>query len=128
MDVLKVDLVMMNVGPLGSLVIQPYPVAEGFEPPFQHPFGLVLLGGDQAYDIFVQALGGYVRVDVDGEAPLVVRVQVAGRRSRPRDYLGRCHLACLQRAVSVLSEGQVSDFNLSVEDVNIVDQLGQQLC
>ncbi len=46
-------------------------MAIGLQPPLQHEVGLVLLGGDEADDVFIQALGRAVFVDVGDEAPLV---------------------------------------------------------
>ena len=77
-DVLVVDGVVVNVGPGRLLVLEPLPVPEGLEPPLQQPLGLFLLGRDEAYDVLAEPLGGQVGVDVDGEAPLVIGVELSG--------------------------------------------------
>ena len=48
------------------------PVLEGLETPLQQPFRLVLLGGDPADDIFIQAGGCGIGVDVRNPAVLVL--------------------------------------------------------
>ena len=78
-DVLKVDGVVVNVGPGRLFLVQPEPMPEGPKPPLQHPLGLVLLGGNEPDDVLVQALGGGILLDVDGEAPLVVGLELLGR-------------------------------------------------
>ena len=49
-------------------------MAVGLEAPFQQPFGLVLLGGNQADDVFAQAAGNGIGFDVGDEAPLIFLV------------------------------------------------------
>ena len=42
------------------------------QPPLQHEVGLVLFDRDEADDVFIQALGRAVFVDVGNEAPFVL--------------------------------------------------------
>ena len=71
--ILKVDLRIIDARP-GRLA-HGQPAAKGFEPPFQHPFRLVLLRRDEADGVFVQALRGLVGFD-DGLEPIFVLVNV----------------------------------------------------
>src|SRR5665811_641319 len=61
-NVLVVDLGVVDVGPRG--LFEGQPVAVGLEAPFEEPCGLVLLGGNQADDIFAQAAGNGIGFDV----------------------------------------------------------------
>ena len=69
--VLEIDLRDVELGPAHLLHGQPGAI--GLEPPFEHPFGLVLLGRDEADRVLVQALGRELLLDVGGEAPFVGR-------------------------------------------------------
>ena len=73
---LVVDGAEFDVGPLGLglLLLQLGPVAVRLQPPLQHELRLVLLGRNQADDVFVQALRGRVFVNLGDEAPLVFAV------------------------------------------------------
>ena len=72
-DVLIVDRRIVDVRPLrlAFLLLKRRPVAKGLQPPLQHELGLVLLGRDQANDVFVQTLGDALFFNVGDEAPLV---------------------------------------------------------
>jgi hypothetical protein len=63
--VLVIDRRDVELGPVGHLHRQP--VAIGLQPPFEHPFGLILLGRDEADGIFAQALGREFLLDVDDQ-------------------------------------------------------------
>src|SRR5215211_1948904 len=69
-DVLVVDRPVIDARPFRLALRQP--VTIGFEPPVQHPFGLVLLRRDEANRIFGQALGGLFRFDQRLEPVLVL--------------------------------------------------------
>ena len=69
-DVLKVDARVFDVGPLRLLHRQP--VAIGLEPPSQEPLGLLLLGRDEANDVFAQARRCAVGLDVGDKTVLAV--------------------------------------------------------
>ena len=68
-NVLVVDLGVVDVGPRG--LFEGQPVAVGLEAPFEEPCGLVLLGGNQADDIFAKAAGNGIGFDVGDETPLI---------------------------------------------------------
>jgi len=60
--VLIVDRRIADLGPIGLL--HGLPQAEGLEAPFEHPFGFVLLCGNEADGVLVQALGGEFGLDI----------------------------------------------------------------
>ena len=64
-DFLIVDWPVLDVGPLrfGLRLLQRHPVAIGLEPPLEHELRLILLGRDQANDVFVQPLGDPLFLD-----------------------------------------------------------------
>ena len=72
-EVLVVDLRVIDPRPGRLAHGQPAPI--GLEPPRQHPFGLVLLGRDEADDVLGQALRGLVGFDL-GHEPVFVLVDV----------------------------------------------------
>src|SRR5262249_37505137 len=51
------------------------PAAEGAQPPFQHPIGLALLGGNVANRVFAQPLGRALHLDIGDEAVFVLFAQ-----------------------------------------------------
>ncbi len=61
---------MANVGPLRGLHAKPMPI--GPQAPFKHELGFVLLCRDDANDVFIQASGDLVSLDVRDEAGLVL--------------------------------------------------------
>ena len=67
--VLEVDSRIVDPGP--GRFLHGQPVAIGLEPPLEHPFGFFLFRGDEADDVFVQALGGRLHLDLGLEAVLV---------------------------------------------------------
>ena len=69
-DGLVVGLLILDVGPLWLLHL--LPDAEGLEPPFEHPIGLVLLGADEANDVLVQPRRRLVGLNVRGETEFVL--------------------------------------------------------
>ena len=75
-SVLEIDRRDVELGPAHLLHGQPGAI--GLEPPFEHPFGLVLLGRDEADRVLAQALGREILLDVGGEAPFVGRGAVGG--------------------------------------------------
>ena len=68
--VLVIDRRHVELRPVGWRHCQP--VAVGLEPPFEHPFGLVLLRRYETDSVLAQPLGREVLLDVGGEAPLIV--------------------------------------------------------
>ncbi len=50
------------------------------EPPLEHEFRLFLLGGDQADDVFAQALGDALFLDVGDESPFVILLRKIANR------------------------------------------------
>ena len=71
---LIIDGRVVDVGPFrfGLRFFERFPVAEGLQSPFEHEFRLVLLRGDQANNVFVQALGSAILTDIGDESPLVL--------------------------------------------------------
>ena len=69
-DGLVVGLVVFDMGPLRLFHL--LPDAEGLEPPFEHPVGLVLLGADEADDVLIQPRRRLVGLDVRGESEFVL--------------------------------------------------------
>ena len=84
-DVLKIDGRVLNVSPGRLAVVLASPEPIRLESPFQHPLRLILLGRDQPHDILAEALGKRVLLDVDGETPFVIGVQLRGS-SIPGNY------------------------------------------
>ena len=72
-EVLVVDRAVVHARPSGLAHGEPAPI--GVEPPREHPLGLILLGRDEADDVFGQALGGLVGFDVRHE-PVFILVDV----------------------------------------------------
>ena len=68
--VLIIDGLVDDLGPFRLRHRQPVPIR--LQPPFQQPFGLVLLDRNEAHDVFVQALGRGLGLDVGEEAVLVL--------------------------------------------------------
>ena len=68
--ILIIDRINVELGPIGHLHRQP--MAIGLQPPFEHPFGLILLGGDETNGVFAQPLGRELRVDVARPAMLII--------------------------------------------------------
>ncbi len=69
--VLIIDFGIADLGPIGLL--HGLPQAERLQPPFEHPFRLVLLGADEADGVLGQALFGKFGLDVRRPAMLVIR-------------------------------------------------------
>jgi hypothetical protein len=69
-SVLVIDLGDVELGPAHLLHGQPGAI--GLEPPFEHPFRLVLLGRDEADRVLAEALRRELLLDVGGEAPFVI--------------------------------------------------------
>ncbi len=82
--VLIVDLGDVELGPVDLLHLQPGAI--GLEPPFEHPLGLALLGGDEADRVLVEALGRELLLDVRGEAPLIILGQRLARFAVGDDF------------------------------------------
>ena len=72
-DVLVVDGRVVDVGP--GRLLHGQPVAIGLQAPFEQPFRLVLLGGNQADDVLVQAAGDGIGFDVGDESPLIFLIR-----------------------------------------------------
>ena len=72
-DVLEIDLGIAHPRP-GRLG-HGQPAAEGRQPPFEHPFGLALLGRDIADGVLAEALLRLLQLDV-GDEPILVLVDV----------------------------------------------------
>src|SRR5690606_35467034 len=68
--ILVIDLGQVELGPVDLLHLQPGAIA--LQPPVEHPFGLILLGRNEADRVFVQPLGRKVLLDVGDEAPFVI--------------------------------------------------------
>src|SRR6202008_1338684 len=65
--------------------------AIGLEPPVEHPFGLVLLGRDEADGVFAEPFGREFGLDARGPAVFVIgdlRRRVARRLIPQRGFLG----------------------------------------
>ena len=78
-DVLVVDVGIVDHGPTLALfaarwILHREPAAIGFEPPLEHELRLVLFGGDEADELFVEAGRGRVGLHIGDESPLVVAV------------------------------------------------------
>ena len=73
-DVLEVHRRVVNVGPARPLLLvqQGEEVVVRLETPLQHPLRFVLLCGNESDYVFVQTLGGYLRLNVRNEAVLVL--------------------------------------------------------
>ncbi len=73
-NLLIIDGWVMDIGPLrfGLRFFQRFPMPERLQSPFKHEFRLVLLRGDQANDVFVQAFGSAILTDIGDESPLVL--------------------------------------------------------
>src|SRR5262249_1251855 len=69
-DVLVVDLRVLDPCP-GRLALGE-PVARGFEPPLEHPLGLVLLARDETHRVFGETLRGLLRFDQRLESVFVL--------------------------------------------------------
>ena len=72
-NVLVVDLGVVDVGPIG--LFEGQPVVVSLETPFQQPFRLVFLGGNQADHIFAQAAGDGIGFDIGDETPLIFLIR-----------------------------------------------------
>ena len=72
-DVLVVDRGIVYVGPrrLGHGL----PVTVGLQAPLEQPLRLLLLGGNQADDVFTQAAGDGIGFDVGDEPPLIFLIR-----------------------------------------------------
>ena len=84
-DVLVIDLVIRDPRPFGLL--HGLPALVSVEAPGQHPFGLVLLGRDEADHVLGDALGGLLHLD-RGLEPVLVLVEVD--RADPVDGFLHC--------------------------------------
>ena len=94
------------------------PAAEGGEPPFEHPFRLVLLGRDEADDVFVQALRRALHLDVGDEAVFVLLASAAtfSRVSPSADMSASCRRARAMRAQRVCrSDASTASTSLACE-------------
>ena len=72
-EVLVVDRAVVDARPQRLAHGEPAPI--GVEPPREHPLGLILLGRNEADDVFRQALGSLVGFDVRYE-PVFILVDV----------------------------------------------------
>jgi hypothetical protein len=74
-DGLEVRHLVLEVRPLRVRLLRVreelHYVAEGLQPPLEHPLRLVLLGGDEADGVLGEAGGGSVGLDLGDEAVLV---------------------------------------------------------
>src|SRR5438876_8457251 len=95
-DRLVVDRAIPDVRPVWLRHLQP--VAVGPQPPLEHPLRLALFLGDEPDDVFAQAGGDNLRLDV-GDKAVFVRLQYPGfdaarhRHSLARSplYVGSCN-------------------------------------
>src|SRR5262249_16863253 len=72
-NVVEIDLRVVDVGPGGLFQGQPVPVS--LESPFEEPFGLFFLSGNQADYVLIQAAGDGIGGDVGDEAPLIFLIR-----------------------------------------------------
>ncbi len=87
-DRLVVDGRVADVGP--GRLLHRRPEAVGAQPPLEHPLRLVLLGREDANDVFIQTSRNRLRLDVRDEAGLVLAVgELQDRR------VGGCWVGCL---------------------------------
>ena len=86
-NVLEINAGVLNVGPGRFLFLEGDPVTKSLEPPFQHPFRFLFLGGNKADNVLTETLGGGILLDINGKAPFVLSVNI-GRRAG-NDPLGR---------------------------------------
>ena len=87
--VLIIDRRDGQLGPVDLLHLQPGAI--GLEAPLEQPFGLVLLGRDEADGVFVEPLGREILLDVGDEAPFVILGQrFAGLRVGDGDGVVHC--------------------------------------
>ena len=95
-NVLVVDGRKLHVRPRRFRVGLPRPEPVRLQAPLQHPLRLVLLGRNQAHHVLAEALGKRLLLNVDGETPLVVGVQLFGSGIPGNDALclGR-HRTCI---------------------------------
>ncbi len=68
-EVLIIDLLVIDLGPVGFIHGQPALI--GRQTHVQHPFRLVLLGGNKAHDIGVQPFGGELHFDIGDKTMLI---------------------------------------------------------
>ena len=68
-QILKINFRIVNVGPSWLFHVQPSTIR--LQAPIQHPLWLAFFVGDKAHDIFIQALGRIVRLDIGFEAVFV---------------------------------------------------------
>src|SRR5262249_37915037 len=68
-NVLVIDWRVMYIGPGGFA--HGLPVAVGLETPIEEPFRLMLLGGNQADDVLIEAAGDGIGFDLSDETPFI---------------------------------------------------------
>ena len=102
--VLIIDRRHVQLGPIGHRHGQP--VAVSLQPPFEHPFRLVLLGADEPHRVFGQTLWREICGDIRRPAVFVIG-NLGGRIMRGlilEDFLGHCTTsACRAAPISRLS-------------------------
>src|SRR3989441_3378285 len=81
-NILIIDGSILDVSPLrlSLRLLQRLPVPVSLKPPLKHELRFVLLGRDQANDVFIQALGDPFFLNISDEAPLVFSLgQISNR-------------------------------------------------